>query len=157
MMKPKWTKIVATTDFSPHSNSAVEYAHGLAELSGAELHVLHIVDDATGAAINLGATGVFDPEELCNSTDWLRKILGDQGKVRRVEAVQIGKNVADKIVQYARANGIDLIVMASHGRTGLAHLWLGSNAEKVVRSASCPVLVLRPEADAPPESNSPTN
>jgi nucleotide-binding universal stress UspA family protein len=148
MIKPSWSKILATTDFSSHSNWAVEYAHGLAEMVGAELHVLHVVDDSTGAAINYGATGVFDPEALCNSTEWLRKLLGDQGKLRRVEAVRIGKNVPEKIIDYATSNGIDLVVIASHGRTGLARLWLGSNAEKVVRSSPCPVLVLRPAQEA---------
>jgi nucleotide-binding universal stress UspA family protein len=151
MTKPSWTKILATTDFSSHSNSAVDLAHGLAEMVGAELHVLHVVDDATDAAANYGATGVFDPKTMSSSGNpWLRGLLGDQGKVRRIEAVRIGKDVPEKIVEYAASNGIDLVVMASHGRTGLAHLWLGSNAEKVVRSSPCPVLVLRPRPESMP-------
>ncbi|OAI41744.1 hypothetical protein AYO40_02250 [Planctomycetaceae bacterium SCGC AG-212-D15] len=148
MIKPSWSKILATTDFSAHSNTAIEYAHGLAEMVGAELHVLHVVDDSRGAAANYGATGVFDPQALCDSTEWLRNLLGDQGTVRRLEVVRIGKNVAEKILEYATAQHMDLVVMASHGRTGLAHLWLGSNAEKVVRSSPCPVLVLRPEPES---------
>ena len=60
--------------------------------------------------------------------------------------LKIGRDVADKILKYALAKEIDVIVLASHGRTGLARIWLGSVAEKVVRSAQCPVLVLRSPA-----------
>jgi nucleotide-binding universal stress UspA family protein len=152
MIKPAWGKVLATTDFSKHSHSAVAYAHGLAEMVGAELHVLHVVDDTTGLALHFGRTGAFDPQEACASTDWLKELLGVQGTVRRIEAVRMGPSVAETIVEYARANAIDLIVMASHGRTGLSYLWLGSNTDKVIRSSPCPVLVLRPRPEevAPP-------
>jgi nucleotide-binding universal stress UspA family protein len=61
--------------------------------------------------------------------------------------VVIGKNTAEKIAQYAQKHNIDLIVIASHGRTGIRHALLGSVAEKVIRTVHCPVLVLRPTAE----------
>jgi nucleotide-binding universal stress UspA family protein len=64
------------------------------------------------------------------------------------DTIQVGHNVAEKISRYAQAHGIQLIVMATRGRTGLAHFWAGSITEDVVRSAPCPVLVIGPSATA---------
>jgi nucleotide-binding universal stress UspA family protein len=90
-------------------------------------------------------TGTFEAVDTENEgVDWLGHILGETGSIRRVDAVQVGPDVAEKITQYAQAHNIDLIVMATHGRGGLAHVWLGSITEKVIRSAPCPVLALRP-------------
>ena len=143
METTKWRRILAATDFSPLGNRAVTEGHVLAETFGAELHVLHVVDSADGAATH-GVSGIVDPAD--GETGWLGELLGETGNLRRVDAVQIGKDVADKIVNYAQRHEIDLIVVASHGRTGLAQLLLGSVAEKVVRFAPCPVLVLRTPA-----------
>ena len=143
----RWERILAATDFSPLGNRAVVEAHVLAEKFGAELHVLHVVDNADGVATQQGATGTLDIDEVATGPKaWLSELLGEKGTVRRVDAVQIGRDVADKILKYALAKEIDVIVLASHGRTGLARIWLGSVAEKVVRSAQCPVLVLRSPA-----------
>jgi universal stress protein A len=143
----KWRRILAATDFSPMGNRAVTEGHSLAETFGAELHVLHVVDNADGAATQHGASGVLEPADgAVGNRAWLAELLGETGTVRRVDSVQIGRDVAEKIVHYARHQEIDLIVVASHGRTGLAHLLLGSVAEKVIRSAPCPVLVLRSSA-----------
>jgi nucleotide-binding universal stress UspA family protein len=136
-----WKCILAATDFSPLGNRAVAAAHELAEKFGAELHVLHVVSNADEVAIKGGATGTM---EAGDPGAWLGQLLGETGSVRRVEAVQIARDVPDKIVRYAEGHGVDLIVLASHGRSGLAHAWLGSVAERVMRSAPCPVLVLRP-------------
>jgi len=144
----RWERILAATDFSPLGNRAVAEAHALAEKFGAELHVLHVVDNADGIATQHGATGTLNLDEVTTGPKaWLGELLGERGTVRRVDAVQIGPDVADKVLQYARTKDIDVIVLASHGRTGLARLWLGSVAEKVVRLAQCPVLVLRLPAD----------
>jgi nucleotide-binding universal stress UspA family protein len=76
-------------------------------------------------------------------TQWLAGLLGERGSIRRVEAVRVGSDVARAIVQYAVKQSIDLIVMATHGRTGLSHLLLGSVTESVLHEAPCPILVLR--------------
>jgi len=142
-----WQRILATTDFSRFGSQAVAYAHDLAERFGAELHVLTVADNADAVARHGGATGLLEPADATDERwAWLAALHGEQGTLRRIDAIVIGTNVAEKIVHYATQHQIDLIVMASHGRTGLAHLWLGSITEKVARSAPCPVLVIRPSA-----------
>jgi nucleotide-binding universal stress UspA family protein len=147
MILSNWQRILTATDFSPLGNQAVEYAHGLAEELRAELHVLHIARDVSDVALKHGPTGVLDPATVEEGQAWLNEVLGESRTIRRVDAIQVGHNVAEKISHYAQTNGIQLIVMATHGRTGLAHFWTGSIAEDVVRSAPCPVLVIRPSAD----------
>jgi universal stress protein A len=140
-----WSRILATTDFSPLANRAVDYAHAIAQDFGAELHVLHVAADASRGISEHGVSAILDPVEGADErSEWLRRLLGESSTVRRVEAVQLGTDIADKIVHYARTKGIDLVVMATHGRSGVQHFWLGSIVERVLRSAPCPVLVLRP-------------
>jgi nucleotide-binding universal stress UspA family protein len=146
-----WQRILATTDFSPFGNKAVTCAHELAEKYGAELHVLTVAENADVAARQGGATGLLDPADKSDERwAWLAELHGETGKnVKRIDAVLIGKNIAEKIAHYAQKQNIDLIVIASHGRTGFKHALLGSVTEKVIRSVHCPVLVLRPsEAEA---------
>ena len=144
----KWKRILVARDFGPDDNRAVQFAHTLAEQYGGELHVLHVTRNPVEAAAMYGATGAMEASGLEDrSQDWLRTVLGETGTVRRVESIQIGSDVAKKINQYVRAQNIDLIVMATHGRHGMARLWLGSVTEEVIRSAHCPVLVLPPHPD----------
>jgi nucleotide-binding universal stress UspA family protein len=102
--------------------------------------------DEEKALAQYAATGVIDasqPQDDYNR--WLAELVGEAGDVRRVEAVRVGTDIPEAILRYAKHNDIDLIVMATHGRTGLTHLLMGSVAEKVVRAAPCPVLTLRPD------------
>jgi nucleotide-binding universal stress UspA family protein len=136
-------RILVPTDLSALANRAVQYAHGLAEKCQAELHVLHVVRDMDELAQGLG--GVVDPAAGENDHGrWLGELLGASGSVRRIEAVRLGSDVPETIARYARNNGANLIVVASHGRTGLRQLLFGSVAEQVLRTAPCPVLVVRP-------------
>jgi nucleotide-binding universal stress UspA family protein len=145
-MRPfKWERVLVTTDFSRFANSAIGYAHALAEKFDAELHVLHVVRDISEAVPEYGATGLFDAGSTEDARSaWLSELLGERGTVRRVEAVRVGNDEAAVIAEYAARHEIDLVVMATHGRTGLAHLLMGSVAEKVLRTAPCPVLVVKP-------------
>jgi nucleotide-binding universal stress UspA family protein len=141
-----WQRILAPTDFSGFAEAAVEYAHGLAERLGAELHVLHVGRSLDAVVAEHGAQGTVGPLDTEDDYGrWLASLLGERGTVRRVEAVRVGPDAAQAIAHYAEKNTIDLIVMASHGRSGLAHLLMGSVAENVLRSAACPVLVIRPK------------
>jgi nucleotide-binding universal stress UspA family protein len=140
-----WNRILAPTDLSPIAERAVRYAHTLAGKLGAELHVLHVVPDVAHLAPLVPVTGVVDPENLSDDYHrWLATLVGEPGTVRRVEAVRVGADVAETIRKYAELQEVDLIVMATHGRTGLTHLLVGSVAEKMLRVAPCPVLVIRP-------------
>jgi nucleotide-binding universal stress UspA family protein len=147
MILANWQRILTATDFSPLGNRAVEYAHSLAEELRAELHVLHIAKDVSDVALKHGPTGVLDPANEEEGQDWLNQVLGESRTIRRVDTIQVGHNVAEKIGHYAQAHAIQLIIMATHGRTGLAHFWTGSITEDVVRSAPCPVLVIGPSTN----------
>ncbi len=96
-----------------------------------------------------GATGIIDASATADDYDqWLAGLLGEAGAVRRVEAVRINADVAGTICRYAQTEAIDLIVMATHGRTGLTHLLMGSVAEQTLRTAPCPLLTIRSTAGA---------
>lgn len=140
-------KILAPTDLSPPAEAAVRYAHVLAEKFGAELHVLHVTANLEEAARLHGATGVLEAGANADAYDgWLAALLGEAGTVRRVEAVRIGTDVSGIICHYASSLEMNLIVMATHGRTGLLHLLMGSVTEQVFRAAPCPLLTIRPAA-----------
>ena len=145
-MEPlKWERILVPTDLSPIARKAVEYAHALAEKVNAELHVLHVVKNVNDLAKEQGATGLLEPGAGQDAYDeWLGALLGESGSVRRIETMRLGHHADEVIVDYAKKQGIGLIVMATHGRTGLTHLLMGSVTEKVLRAAPCPVLAIRP-------------
>lgn len=145
-MEPlNWARILAPTDLSTIANKAVTYAHALAEKVNAELHVLHVVKDVNELAREHGATGLLEPGAGDDEyDDWLAALLGESGKIRRVESMRVSSDSAAAIVEYAKKHDIELIVMATHGRSGLKHLLMGSVSEQVLRGASCPVLVIRP-------------
>lgn len=142
-----WDRILVTTDMSPFAEKAVRYAHGLAARLGAELHVLHVARDVSALVAALPVSGTVEPGESTSEDDytrWLATLVGDSGPVRRVEAVRLGDDVAATVLQYAEKNAISVIVMATHGRSGLTHLLMGSVTETVLRAAKCPLLVIRP-------------
>jgi nucleotide-binding universal stress UspA family protein len=147
MQSAHWSRILVPTDLSPLGSEAVQLAHALAEKFQAELHVLHVARNADELAKLGGVTGVLEPGSGQDEQGrWLAGLLGETGSLRRVEAVRIGADVSDVILKYANHQNIELIVMGSHGRSGLLHLLMGSIAEQVLRRSPCPVLVYRPTA-----------
>jgi type II secretory ATPase GspE/PulE/Tfp pilus assembly ATPase PilB-like protein/nucleotide-binding universal stress UspA family protein len=138
-------RILVPTDFSASIQDTLVSAREMAEQYRAELHVLHVVPSP-----RLPPRPGADAEgHLRDARDRVERLtqpaaLGGATIVREVRA---GKPWAE-IVGYAREKGIDLIVMGTQGRTGVAHLVLGSVAEQVIRHARCPVLVRRPQAGA---------
>ena len=147
-MTRNFTRILVPTDFSAPSNAALTLAKRMAAMSGASLHLLHVLDDSTTTAA--AAVGVYEPSAELREK-WLegaRSLLStqltpaEQASFRSTEEVVVG-TPARTIVENARANAIDLIVMGTHGRGGVEHLLMGSVAERVVRSAACPVLTVR--------------
>lgn len=143
------TKILVPVDFSPHSERAFRYATTLAQRLGATIGLLHVVEDpfVTGA----WSAEVFVPNvpELLNSliggAERQLAILKESAAALDVtaETVVITGRPAHTIVDHAREGGFDLIVMGTHGRTGLFHVVMGSVAERVVQKAHCPVLTMR--------------
>ena len=140
--------ILAPTDFSPHSIQAVRYACGLAMQLGATLHLLNVLPDIVPAGPDLMLAPTLPPEFYQQSEDQacqqLRELLDPAwGQPKAVEVdIRWGGGV-EGIVDYATDHKIDLIVVATHGRTGLQHALMGSVAERIVREAPCPVLTVR--------------
>ena len=147
-------RVLVPVDFSRHSEVALGYATALASRVGASVDLLHVVVDPVAA----GAWSVeFSTQNL---SDLRRNLIEDaERRIARLCAsaheptlrlstlVRMGQP-ADAITEYAKAFGINLIVMGSHGRSGLARLFMGSVAERVLRHAPCPVLTL-PDALSP--------
>ena len=141
-------KILAPTDFSPHAETAVRYACGLAERLGSELHLLHVLSDVVPAGPDPMLTPVMPPEYYRESEAQSLETLGrtldpSWGEPPIVRTAVVWSSSVDGIVDYARDHEVDLVVIATHGRTGLSHVLLGSVAERIVREAPCPVLTIR--------------
>jgi universal stress protein A len=149
-------KILAPVDFSEHSMEAMRGAMELAKDVGAEVHIVHVIaPHHTFVPLPL-ATNAEQSRELVREAamleqaeDELKRIkkdeFGDSKKV--VTFAEVGP-VVQKIDEYAKRNEIDLILLATHGRTGPGHIIIGSVAEKIVRNAPCSVLVFRPRKAA---------
>jgi nucleotide-binding universal stress UspA family protein len=145
--------IVVPTDFSETSTAALEYGWDLAEALGASLHVLHVILDPYGQPWAPEAFAVSLPGLI---EQWEREAMermqgmvppAIQAKVRVTFATRVGHPFVE-ILRYAKEQPVDLIVMGTHGRGPVAHMLMGSVAEKVVRKAACPVLTVRPQAEA---------
>jgi universal stress protein A len=142
-------RILVPTDFSKHSHNALTYAASFAEKFGAEIHLLHVVQDFAvffPDPIAAGAPGFPPADHLTAAVRAaLDRTVREHKQLQhlRVHAEAREGTPYHEIVAYARENDIDLIIMGTHGRTGLAHLLLGSVAEKVIRRAPCPVLTVR--------------
>lgn len=135
------TRILVPTDFSRPSERALDYAQDLAQQLGASLHLLHVVNRpllAEGLAAEASISEKFESDAVRSMEARLRKLAPG------AESTDVVFGYAAKaIVDWALRLAADLIVMGSHGRTGVAHLMLGSVAEAVVRTARCPVLTVR--------------
>jgi nucleotide-binding universal stress UspA family protein len=141
-------KILAPTDFSAHAGNAVHFACGLAERLGSELHLLHVLSEMVPTGPDPLMTPVLPPEYYRESEVQSRQALAQLldpswGTPSGVETAVRWDSPVEGIVQYARDSAIGLIVIATHGRTGLRHALLGSVAERIVREAPCPVLTIR--------------
>ena len=141
-------RILLPTDFSNNAKSAQDYACELADQFGAQLHVLTVVQDA---ALILPETGMFltlplpSVQEIVDSAEKeLQNVLDPAWASRHdvVLRVLVGTPFVE-IVRYSQDQHIDMIVMGTHGRTGLNHVMLGSVAERVLRKSACPVLTVR--------------
>jgi nucleotide-binding universal stress UspA family protein len=141
-------KILVPTDFSEESRKAQRYGCELADKFSAELHLLHVLPDP--AIVGTEGDGFYQLpgnflEELrADARKQLSELVAPEWEAGKqvVRELREGPPFLN-IVRYARENGIDLIVMGTHGRSALSHALMGSVAEKVVRKAGCPVLTVR--------------
>ena len=140
--------ILAPTDFSDHAQTAVRYACALAEKFGARLHLLHVLSDIIPAGPDPMLAPVLPPEYYRESEEASLAALKDLLKPEWGRPASVETSVgwgppATIVVDEAKEKGVELIVIATHGRTGLSHVLLGSVAERIIREAPCPVLTIR--------------
>jgi len=143
-------KVLVAVDFSPMAAVTAEAAAGEAALHGAALTVLHVFNPQM---LNLQM-----PEEILPPTldlrdkllqlahaemDKLRQSLAAGGVQAEIVLEESGENIGKAVAAYAKAHQIDLLVVGSHGHSGLGRLLLGSVANDVVNHAGCPVLVMK--------------
>jgi len=142
-------RILAPMDFSETSEVAVRYAAELSKGFGATLHILHVLEQTELIEEGLGLPLSLDKDIEHEARKRLSGVLTEpQAKsLKSVEFALRAGSSATEIVSYAKEHGIDLIVMGTHGRTFVPHLLMGSVAEKVVRRAPCPILVVRHPQD----------
>jgi nucleotide-binding universal stress UspA family protein len=138
--------ILVTTDFSDFSIAALEYAFSLATVHDASVHLLHVVDARQWPTLRksgkLSAAGL-ERAARQNMQQFINETVDEYSVVTPVIRSGIP---ADEIARYGREAQADLIVIATHGRTGLAHALIGSIAEKVIRCSTVPVFVVKPTA-----------
>ncbi len=139
-----FARILVPTDFSDPSEVALTYGRALATRFGAALYLIHVAENPF-----LRAT-VADRRSIEEApARWLQERLTDADRRRgAIATVQQSDEPAKEILQYAKAADIDLIIIGTHGRTGLARVVLGSVAEAVVRGAPCPVLTVHADGSA---------
>jgi nucleotide-binding universal stress UspA family protein len=138
--------ILVATDFSEPSNVALAYGRDLARTYNARLHVMHVVEDVMlrySSEVGLALPAL--QEDLVKAA---RKELEsrltdeDRTQLKAVPVLDTGANISLAICDYAKERAIDLIITGTHGRGAVQHFLMGSVAERVVRTAPCPVLTV---------------
>ena len=142
--------ILLPTDFSECGNYALSYAASLARTFGASIICVNVIEPIVPT---VGYSGMTEPLPIADITEQLEDSAErelpklaecDECSGIDVEELVVHGEAASEIVRVAKERDVDLIVISSHGRTGLGRILFGSTAESVVRHASCPVLVVKP-------------
>jgi universal stress protein A len=137
-------KILVPTDFSPHAQEAFRVAHDLAKATGAGVVVFHVARPP--AVVSDGHSALSTPADVEGKDVWerLQKIQPTDPAVQvEHEVIVADRPDASHILRILQERGCDLIVIGTHGRTGLRHLLFGSVTDDVVRRAQCPVMVVK--------------
>ena len=144
MMRLPFKKILAPTDFSEPSYYALDMAVELAEHFNAELHLLHIVPPLHVVPVPVNVEIPLYEAEMREAAERSMEELMEQRipKSLTVFASVVWGDPADEIINYQKEKGVDLIVIATHGRSGWKRFVFGSVTEKVVRIPTCPVLTI---------------
>lgn len=145
MASKLYKKILIATDGSEYTKRAVDYAVDLAKNTEAKLYAIYVVDTAAFASIPMDAAWESMYELLKQEGDEATKYVSDvaQREGLEVDRLTVEGHPAEEIIKHAEKNSVDLIVMGTLGKSGLDRFLLGSVAEKVVRTSSIPVLVVR--------------
>ena len=146
-MPHHWTKICCPVDFSETSWEALLQAAELAARGQAKVVILHVFDPVAGASGDaLIATPDLQDQLVRDAEQKLARFRAEAERIApgHVVAESVAGEAATEIVRFVQRGVFDLIVMGTHGRTGLRRLVVGSVTERVVRTAPCSVLVVRP-------------
>jgi universal stress protein A len=146
-------KILVPTDNSKNSKEAFKYAVDLAKKHDSMIYVLHVIDISYIEEAGRFETSYFKlpngygenllQEGKAETDEFIKEGLGENQELRIERYIRKG-NPYTEIVNFAKEIGSDLIIMGTHGRTGLSHVLMGSITEKIVRKAHCPVLTVKP-------------
>jgi nucleotide-binding universal stress UspA family protein len=140
-------RILVATDLTKASEPAVNRAIGLARTSDAELLITHAYHPPSVAQADSFASGIYaewDRTMRSNAEEQLRPIVEDAKRQGvKASAIVVSGVPYDAISETAREKGADLVVMGTHGRTGVSRFFLGSVASRVISTAPCPVLTVR--------------
>jgi universal stress protein A len=142
-------RILVPIDFSPDSLNALAYATEFAAAFGAEILLLYVIEPIYYAApadmyaVNTNVAALLGEQRHAAEEQFARIVAKQGNKGPRLRTLIKTGTASEVIVERAKAERVGLIILATHGRTGLAHMFMGSVAEKVVRTASCPVLTVR--------------
>jgi nucleotide-binding universal stress UspA family protein len=146
--------VLVATDFGEAADAALAYGRELARAFGAQLDVLHVVENVLTRGFGAEGYVASYPELQQEVEDAARRqletIVGpeDRQTLGATSILMTSNSPALTITTYAKEHDVDLIIMGTHGRGAIAHLLMGSVAERVVRTAPCPVLTVRhPEHD----------
>lgn len=142
-------KILVPTDFSDHAHYALQVASQIAKKNGGEIILLHMLElphqagDALGSGHDLPEIMLFKNSAINRLEDLMDDECLDGLKVSEIIQFELA---FDGIMKVSEKNDIDLIVMGSHGASGFKEMFIGSNAEKVVRNSEIPVLIIKKDA-----------
>ncbi len=142
----KIRRILCPTDFSPTARHAIDYAVDLASSYAAEVVLLHVIPDMTYPMRSFGTVTAFPNlrEEIhARAKQELAELAGQLDKHVKVRTELRDGASHLAILECAKETAADLIVIGTHGHSGIMHMLLGSTAEKVVRAATCPVMTVR--------------
>jgi universal stress protein A len=142
-------RILWPTDFSELSLKGGRYAHALAQHFAAQLHVVHVIPPVMTADFSVALPATMpvtatDPATIDACREGLQRVVQDRLRAADnvIREVLFG-DPWSAICEYAEARQIELIVVTTHGRTGLTHIVIGSTAERIVQHAPCPVLTIK--------------
>jgi nucleotide-binding universal stress UspA family protein len=157
---PKYKKVLFCTDFSENSDCAFDYAFGIAKRDEAVLYILHVISVNPRASYidNYMTKEYWDGLKVTMREDIERKYnnqylcqIKDKAKVKTV--TRSGRE-DEEILTFIQEENIDIVVIGTHGRTGIEHVFVGSVAEKIVRRSPIPVFIIPCKKKSGPGSSS---
>jgi universal stress protein A len=143
---PVFTRVLVPTDFSHRSEAAVQYAIEIARRMHAQLTLLHIVQEPSAFDYTLGGIppGQWEQGKLMAEQKLAEETTRCKLSYREVDSLlRTGLDLPDEIIKTSKETSADLVVLSTHGYTGWKHFLLGSDAEKILEHARCPILVVR--------------